>query len=58
MDPVERLTRVLTHQAVDRPPVIGVTNSVTLELMDSVGVTLPGSPPRPGPDDEARGRGA
>ena len=41
MDPVERLIRVLTHQAVDRPPVIGVTNSVTLELMDSVGVTLP-----------------
>jgi MtaA/CmuA family methyltransferase len=41
MDPVERLVRVLTHQAVDRPPVIGVTNSVTLELMDSVGVTFP-----------------
>jgi [methyl-Co(III) methanol-specific corrinoid protein]:coenzyme M methyltransferase len=41
MDPVERLVRVLTHRATDRPPVIGVTNSVTLDLMDSVGATFP-----------------
>ncbi len=41
MNSVERLLLVLTHQIVDRPPVIGVTNSVTIELMDSVGVKLP-----------------
>jgi [methyl-Co(III) methanol-specific corrinoid protein]:coenzyme M methyltransferase len=41
MNSVERLRRVLTHQTVDRPPVIGVTNSVTLELMGSSGVTFP-----------------
>lgn len=41
MNSVERLLRVLTHQAIDRPPVIGVTNSVTLELMNSVGVKFP-----------------
>ena len=58
MDPVERLIRVLTHQAVDRPPVIGVTNSVTLELMDSVGVTFPEAHHDPAPDDAARGSGA
>jgi len=41
MNSVERLLRVLTHQTIDRPPVIGVTNSVTLELMGSVGVKFP-----------------
>jgi [methyl-Co(III) methanol-specific corrinoid protein]:coenzyme M methyltransferase len=41
MNSVERLLRVLTHQTTDRPPVIGVTNSVTLELMGSVGVKFP-----------------
>ncbi len=41
MNPVDRLLKVLAHQAVDRPPVIGVTNSVTLELMDAVGAKFP-----------------
>ncbi len=41
MNPVDRLLRVLSHQPVDRPPVIGVTNSVTLELMDAVGAKFP-----------------
>ena len=41
MNPVDRLLGILAHQAVDRPPVIGVTNSVTLELMDAVGAKFP-----------------
>jgi [methyl-Co(III) methanol-specific corrinoid protein]:coenzyme M methyltransferase len=41
MNPIDRLLRVLAHQPVDRPPVIGVTNSVTLDLMDAVGATFP-----------------
>jgi len=41
MDCVERLSRVLSRQPVDRAPVIGVTNTVTLELMREVGTRWP-----------------
>jgi len=41
MNPVDRLSGVLAHRPVDRPPVIGVTNSVTLELMEAVGAKFP-----------------
>ena len=41
MNPVERLLQVLAHGTVDRAPVIGVTNSVTVELMDKVGARFP-----------------
>jgi [methyl-Co(III) methanol-specific corrinoid protein]:coenzyme M methyltransferase len=35
------LLGVLTGQSVDRSPVISVTNAVTLELMEAIGVTFP-----------------
>ncbi len=38
---VERFLGVLGQRPVDRPPVVGVTNSVTLELMREVGVCWP-----------------
>jgi [methyl-Co(III) methanol-specific corrinoid protein]:coenzyme M methyltransferase len=38
---VERFLGVLSQRPVDRPPVVGVTNSVTLELMGAVGVRWP-----------------
>ena len=38
---VERFLGVLSHRPVDRPPVVGVTNSVTLALMREVGVRWP-----------------
>jgi [methyl-Co(III) methanol-specific corrinoid protein]:coenzyme M methyltransferase len=41
MKPVDRLLNVLAHRPVDRPPVIGVTNSVTLDLMTAVGAKFP-----------------
>ncbi|RPJ10683.1 MAG: MtaA/CmuA family methyltransferase [Deltaproteobacteria bacterium] len=41
MNPIDRFLRVLANQTTDRAPVIGVTNSVTLELMDAVGTKFP-----------------
>ena len=41
MNAMDRLLAVLARQAVDRPPVIGVTNAVSLELMEAVGATFP-----------------
>jgi [methyl-Co(III) methanol-specific corrinoid protein]:coenzyme M methyltransferase len=38
---VERFLEVLGQRPVDRPPVVGVTNSVTLELMREVGTRWP-----------------
>ena len=38
---VERFLGVLGQRPVDRPPVVGVTNSVTLELMREVGTRWP-----------------
>lgn len=44
MAPVERLTRVLSDQAIDRPPVIctgGMMNAAVTQVMDADGPTLP-----------------
>ncbi|MFB3818522.1 MAG: MtaA/CmuA family methyltransferase [Candidatus Methylomirabilales bacterium] len=41
MNPLDRFLRVLAQQPVDRPPVVGVTNVVTVELMRSVGTRWP-----------------
>jgi [methyl-Co(III) methanol-specific corrinoid protein]:coenzyme M methyltransferase len=38
---VERFLGVLSQRPVDRPPVVGVTNSVTLELMRELGTRWP-----------------
>jgi MtaA/CmuA family methyltransferase len=41
MNLTDRLLAVLTGQPVDRPPVVGVTNAVTLGLMEAVGARFP-----------------
>jgi len=41
MNALDRFVRVLARQPVDRPPVVGVTNVVTVELMAAVGTRWP-----------------
>ncbi len=41
MNAVERFQRVLNRQAVDRPPVVGVTSVITPELMRTAGTSWP-----------------
>jgi MtaA/CmuA family methyltransferase len=41
MNPSDRLLAALSRQPVDRPPVVGVTNAVTLKLMEAVGASFP-----------------
>ncbi len=41
MDPVDRFLKVLRHEPVDRPPVVGVTSVVTAELMRKMGTCWP-----------------
>ena len=41
MNPVDRFLCVLRQQAVDRPPVIGVTSVITVELMRRMGIRSP-----------------
>jgi [methyl-Co(III) methanol-specific corrinoid protein]:coenzyme M methyltransferase len=48
MNALDRLLRVLAQQPVDRPPVVGVTNVVTVELMRAVGTRWPDAHHDPG----------
>jgi len=41
MNVIDRLLRVLAQQPVDRPPVVGVTSVVTVDLMRQVGTRWP-----------------